>query len=206
METFLTDYGYWALFLILIGGSFGLPVFEEIPLLLAGFLAHDHTLNLPAAMGTCLAGVVGGDFLIFLLGWRVGHGRGGTGPMGRVLTAERVERARRYFAQYGYLTVIFCRFLPGIRTPTFFAAGMTGIPMGKFMFYDFLSAMASVSVFCSLGFVFADQIERILAHVERAEHWLVAAVILATVVAAVIVAVRWQKAGGKGGGAEDGAP
>ena len=129
--------------------------------------------------------------------------------MGKFLTADRVERARRNFARYGYLAILVCRFLPGVRAPTFFAAGLTGISMARFMLYDTLAALVSVSAFCSIGYVFADNIEKIMGDVRRAEHWLVAVGIVLAVIALPVVAFWWQRSsakGGEGGASTDGSP
>src|SRR3989442_1730554 len=85
------------LFLLLVGGGVGLPLPEDLTLLAAGVLAHQHVLRLRDVIAIGFAGVVvGGQHGLVLLGllalalsvgWRGGIGRPGRGGGGPVTGA-----------------------------------------------------------------------------------------------------------------------
>src|SRR5439155_1078673 len=62
------------LFLLLVGGGVGLPLPEDLTLLAAGVLAHQHVLRLRDVIAIGFAGVVCADWIIYLAGRRYGRG------------------------------------------------------------------------------------------------------------------------------------
>ncbi|TMB48984.1 MAG: DedA family protein, partial [Deltaproteobacteria bacterium] len=56
------------LFLLLVGGGIGLPLPEDLTLLAAGVLAHQHVLRLREVIAVGFAGVVSADWIIYLAG------------------------------------------------------------------------------------------------------------------------------------------
>src|ERR1700685_723354 len=112
----LVHYGYWAVAVLLLLESAGLPLPGETILLLASFLAYsEHDLRLPwvIVVGT-VASTLGGEFG-FALGRYGGH------PLIEryrhifAIRAETVERGDRLFERYGSGTVFVARFLFGMR-------------------------------------------------------------------------------------------
>src|ERR1700686_2135512 len=74
LRTFIADYGYWAVALILLCENAGIPVPGESTLLLASFLAYsEHQLHLGwiIVVATCAATL--GDNI----GYAIGHYGGG---------------------------------------------------------------------------------------------------------------------------------
>src|SRR5215472_3281265 len=64
----ITQYGYLAIFLLLVFGIVGLPVPDETLLTFTGYLIFRHSLSLPLAYFTALAGSVSGITISFWLG------------------------------------------------------------------------------------------------------------------------------------------
>ncbi|UCF70631.1 MAG: DedA family protein [candidate division WOR-3 bacterium] len=61
--------------------------------------------------------------------------------LGRLLPVRLIERAKRKFHQRGDIIVLLNRFLPGMRAPIVFAAGIVGIKQHKVFYYSLISAL-----------------------------------------------------------------
>ena len=75
MEWILVQEGfliYIVLFCALVGGAFGLPIPEDLPLIAAGILVHKGSAH-PWITGlVCYSAIVMGDLIIFTFGWMLG--------------------------------------------------------------------------------------------------------------------------------------
>ena len=115
---------YLAVFGILVACGLGVPLPEDISLILGGFLAHKGAASLPMMMFIGFAGILVGDSLIFLAGRRLGSrvGRAPTGFFARVITPEKRARVEGLFALHGQKIVMIARFLPGVRAVTYLSS------------------------------------------------------------------------------------
>src|SRR5689334_25250078 len=64
----ITQYGYLAIFLLLVLGIVGLPVPDETLLTFTGYLVFKGHLSLPLAYSTALAGSISGITISYWLG------------------------------------------------------------------------------------------------------------------------------------------
>jgi len=156
VEEFLGQWGYLGIFLGLVGTGIGFPMPEEVPVVLAGCLAATHDeLFWFVMLPVCIAGVIVGDGLLYGIGrlW---------GPRllqfdwinRRVFPPDRLVAIERNFERYGVKLLLFARLTPGIRAPIFFTAGMTRLPLNRFIFADSLYAVPGVSALFFLGWWF----------------------------------------------------
>ncbi|NPD28554.1 DedA family protein, partial [Corallococcus exiguus] len=80
MEELLTNllgssqglFAYLSVFAILVACGLGVPLPEDISLILGGFLAHKGAAHLPVMMAVGFFGILVGDSLIYLAGRRLG--------------------------------------------------------------------------------------------------------------------------------------
>ena len=61
--------------------------------------------------------------------------------LGRIFPVKMIERAKAAFAKRGDLIVLLNRFLPGMRAPLCFAAGIVKIDKKKFFWYSLISVL-----------------------------------------------------------------
>jgi membrane protein DedA with SNARE-associated domain len=61
--------------------------------------------------------------------------------LGRLFPVKMIERAKTSFLKRGDLIVLFNRFLPGMRAPLCFAAGIVRIDKKKFFWYSLISVL-----------------------------------------------------------------
>ncbi len=176
--------------LLLIVAGLGVPVPEDLVLLTAGALSHRTGVSLLLAISVCYLGVLIGDCLVFLSGRRLGSALLDRRMFRKLLTTERRKRIEEMFERRGPAVVFFARHMAGIRAPVFALAGMHGMPLSRFLFWDALGACISVPVMTILGFVTSQHIDRVAHGVHELGHWVAALVALAAAVYASSLLVR----------------
>jgi membrane-associated protein len=154
----LVHYGYWALAGVLLLENAGVPVPGETVLLLASFLAYserDLQLGWVIVVGTLAATV--GDNAGFAIGNRWGR------PMLEryrnlfTVGAATVDRGERLFERYGAGTILFARFLFGMRVIAGPAAGVLRMRWKRFAVFNLLGAALWVSVISCVGYFFGSR-------------------------------------------------
>jgi membrane protein DedA with SNARE-associated domain len=169
---------YAAVFGILVACGVGVPLPEDISLILGGFLAHKGAASLPVMMAVGFGGILVGDSLIFAAGRRLGAqaGRASTGFLARIVTPEKRAKVEGLFALHGQKIVMIARFLPGVRAVTYFTAGSAGMSYARFIFWDGLAALLSAPFFVWLGFHFGDKLDYAIERMKEGQLVFVGAV------------------------------
>ena len=161
------------LFLLLVGGGLGLPLPEDLTLLAAGVLAHQHVLRLRDVVAVGFAGVVCADWIIYLAGRRYGRGIVALPVLARLFGATRLDAVRSAVERHGARAVFAARFMLGFRIATFLAAGTFGVPAYRFALAEAAGSAIFVPAMATLGFLFSDRAELLARDVSRVHHWLV---------------------------------
>lgn len=161
------------LFLVLVGGGIGLPIPEDLTLLAAGALAHQHVFRLRDVIAVGFVGVVCADWIIYLAGRRYGREIVAHPLLARLFGASRLDAVRGAVERHGVHAVFAARFLLGFRIATFLAAGTFRVPASHFVVAEAAGSAIFVPAMATLGFLFSDQAERVLRDVSRVEHWLI---------------------------------
>jgi membrane protein DedA with SNARE-associated domain len=148
-----TEYGYLAVFVMLLICGFGVPVPEDVTLVTGGVIAGLGYANEHTMFAVGMAGVLVGDGLMFTLGRIYGERIIALPGFRKVLTPNRFDKAREAFEKYGKWVMFVARFLPGLRTPVFFTAGMTRrVSFATWFFMDGFAAVISVPIWVYLGY------------------------------------------------------
>jgi membrane protein DedA with SNARE-associated domain len=159
MDEFLRSWGTPGIFVGILLTGLGFPMPEELPVVLGGALvAWDKAIwwvMLPA----CIVGVIIGDSFLYLIGRRWGK-KLVERPFVRkhILTPERLQKITDNFHDYGIRILLFARLTPGIRMPIFLTAGITKLPLARFVLADGIYAIPGVSILFGLGYAFTDRI------------------------------------------------
>lgn len=162
---------YATVFGILLVCGLGVPLPEDVSLILGGYLSHQGAASLLPMMAVGFAGILAGDSIIFFAGRRLGArvGRRPGGLLGRVVTPEKREKVQQLFARHGEKIVLIARFLPGVRAVTYFTAGSAGMRYTRFIFFDGAAALASAPVFVYLGYHFGAELEAFIQAFKRGQ-------------------------------------
>lgn len=138
---------------LILGESAGLPLPGETALIVAGGLAAAGPLSLPAVIVTAALAAIVGDTIGYLIGRKKGRQlvlREGRFASHRIAA---VQRADRYFARYGAITVFFARFVPGVRVVGAVVAGTTQMPWKTFAIANALGAFTWAGSIATLAYV-----------------------------------------------------
>lgn len=183
---------YLSIFAVLVACGLGVPLPEDISLILGGFLVFKGAANLWGMVATGFLGILVGDSLIYLAGRRVGRRvRTGHGWLARVVTPARRSRVEELFARHGEKIVIAARFMPGVRAVTYFTAGSAGMPYARFICFDGLAALASAPLFVLLGYRFGRHLQQVIELMKR--YQLIAVGVLLGTVLLWAAVHRWRE-------------
>ncbi len=191
VQHLIEHFTYVGLVVILFATGLDLPIPEEAPIVAAGVLAHEQVIRWWVALPVCLVGVLSGDIALYWIGhhwgerileWRAVRG---------VLTREREERLKAAYHRHGVKILFTARHVLGLRAAAFLTAGIAKVPFWRFIAADTLAALIGVPVSFGVAFLFADQLERVLADVHRIERWLVLYALAA--LAGWLVYLAWRQ-------------
>jgi membrane protein DedA with SNARE-associated domain len=197
------EIGYVFVFVVLLLCGFGLPMPEDVILVTGGVLAwlssdlDQATLasmvrdpGLVAMVLVGLAGILAGDSVIFLAGRRFGHRVADFRPLRRIITPEKLELVEKKVRTRGNVVVMFARFLPGLRAPTFFTVGHARMPYWKFLIFDGTAALVSAPLWVCVGFWFGSDLEEAARVARQFSHY----ILLGVGVVLAALAFRWMQA------------
>jgi membrane protein DedA with SNARE-associated domain len=176
---------YWSVAGILLLCGLGLPIPEDLSLISTGALAYLGVINVHTGFFVCLAAVLGGDSLAFLLGRFFGPRVLQSRLFRNFFTPKKQLRVRAYFRKYGSKVIFVGRFLPGLRFTIYFSAGILKVRPAVFFVYDSLAAILSVPLLVYAAWFFGNRIEQVAVWARRSEYGIL--VIVGVVVALVFV-------------------
>lgn len=155
IEQIIFHLPYLGVVLIIFAGGFGMPIPEDVPLLVGGYLCGVGKADITVMLPVTFSAVVGADFLVYFLGRRYGHHVPKLPLLRRYISPERLAKAEVSFHKHGGKTLFLARFMPGLRTPIYFSAGAFKLPIWKMILFDGLAALVSVPVFVLLAWYLA---------------------------------------------------
>jgi membrane protein DedA with SNARE-associated domain len=184
----ITQYGYVAIFALLVLGIVGLPVPDETLLTFTGYLVFKGNLSLPLAFVAALAGSSFGITISYLLG-RV-FGLKLVHRYGKYLRIreDHINKAHAWFERVGHWGLTFGYFIPGVRHVTAYAAGISELESHHFALYAYSGALLWVSTFIGLGYFLGERWEAVEQNIHRYA-------LVFTIGAAILIAgwFLWQR-------------
>jgi membrane protein DedA with SNARE-associated domain len=187
----ITQYGYIAIFALLVLGIVGLPVPDETLLTFTGYLVFKGHLLLPLAYATAVAGSISGITISYWLGRTFGLAL--IHRYGRYLriTEEHLQKAHAFFERAGHWSLTFGYFVPGVRHFTAYAAGMSDLEPPRFAAFAYSGAALWVATFMSIGYFLGERWEAVEKNIHQYLVW--GAVAMGVGVAAVLVWRKYRK-------------
>jgi len=108
-------------------------VSEDLTCIASGLLVAQGRLDFLAAVLACSAGIFVGDVALFLAGRALGRPWLRRAPLKWWLDERRLARAARWFDRRGAAVIFLSRFWPGMRLPTYVAAGLLRTSFARFL-------------------------------------------------------------------------
>jgi len=180
----ISHYGYFGLFSLLMLGIVGLPVPDETLLTFAGYLIFKKQLSFPLTLLFAFLGSATGISLSYILGRSLGlyliH------KYGRYvfITPEKLELVHRWFLRRGKWSLPIGYFIPGVRHLTAYVAGSSRLEIPVFATFAYSGALIWSTTFILLGYFLGDQWEFVLSRLENN-------ILEGTLIVLAILAVIW---------------
>jgi len=139
VQTLISQYGYLAIFLLMVAESACIPLPSEVTMPFGGALAAGAVAGTHLSLILVVAAGVAGNLAGSYVAW--GVGRYGGPPAARrlgryvLLRHDDLDRAERWFKRHGGKAVFFGRLLPVIRTFISLPAGFAQMPALRFGLY-----------------------------------------------------------------------
>ena len=190
--SFISQFGYLAVFGLIFFENVFPPIPSELILPLSGFLVIQTSMELPLVIVSATIGSVVGAFVLYGIGRLLSQDRlesfFDTKPM-RLLGFHSgdVAKAIGWFDRRGQITVLLCRCIPVVRSLISIPAGTAKMNVVRFTLYTLIGSAAWNTVLCSLGYAAGGAWETVTAQVEGFSD-IVKVVII---VIAVIVIAFW---------------
>lgn len=169
MDWLIQNGGYLGIVIFLVLTGCGLPIPEEIPIILAGVLSSQGHFDPWLAFVACLVGALLGDSAMYGIGYHFGHGLVQRHPkLSKWLGATRHEKFDAAIKKHLFKVMGVARFMVGVRGPVYLSAGIMRVPFREFIFYDMFCATVVVSTFFWTAHFFGDHITELLRDAEWA--------------------------------------
>lgn len=135
---------YALLFVLLFSCGIGAPMNEDIVLLAAAALTLKGIMDPVPLMAVSWFGLVLGDALVFHWGHRFGSPLLQHRWAARIVSPQRLASLQETMRRYGPAYIFVVRFMPGVRTALFFAAGSLKMPYRHLFIYDGAAALVEL--------------------------------------------------------------
>src|SRR5262245_59529566 len=100
LTAWIGQYGYTAIFCLLVGGIVGLPIPDQLVLIFSGYCVTARALSLGPTLAAAILGTICG----MALSYAIGRGAGAYLSTTR-FSATRLENARGWFERFGMWTL-----------------------------------------------------------------------------------------------------
>ena len=162
MEHWVADYGYVAIFILMLAESACIPFPSEVTMLVAGWYAADGQLDFFWAGMAGVAGNVVGSWIAYGLGRQFGRGLLDRYGKYVLIRPHDVDKAEVWWDKHGEAATFFSRLLPVIRTFISVPAGIARMPIGKFTVYTVLGVIPWTFALTYVGVVVGDNWEQVV--------------------------------------------
>lgn len=179
MENFvisiMNQFGYFGMFFLIFIENIFPPIPSEVVLLFGGFMTTYTKLHVALMIIFSTLGSVVGAIVLYYVGKILNKDRLKklvAGKVGKVLRlkASDIDKADHWFDTKGNKTVFFCRFVPVVRSLISIPAGMSEMPMAKFLLYTTVGSAIWNSVLLIVGNKVGENWKSILGVMDQYSH------------------------------------
>lgn len=193
-ETLFAWFGAYGSWLVLMGVFLDvvgvIPIPGEVYLLMAGALARTGDVSFLPVVFLGAVGAFSGDLLTFYLGRRRGRGLIDLYCKYTLCSSKCSLKTESFFARFGGLSLLFARFIVGVRTLACPLAGASGMTYRRFAAYDLLGALLWSALFASAGFLFSRQLQALVDWISQVTHSLIPLLLL---MLALVIGYRYYR-------------
>ena len=163
----MEQFGYIGVFLLIAIENIFPPIPSEVILLFGGFMTTYTKLNIVIMIIAATLGSILGAIVLYYIGKIFNKDRLKkiiSGKIGKILRLKNsdIDKADKWFDTKGNKTVFFCRFIPIVRSLISIPAGMSEMPMGKFLVYTTFGSLIWNTVLVVIGSIVGENWTSIL--------------------------------------------
>ncbi len=202
MQHFIAQYGYLAVFLLMLAESACIPIPSEVIMLFGGALAAGAVPGAhPSLVGIIVAGVLG-NLAGSYIAWAVGKyaGQAAVHRWGRRVGIREhdIDRATAWFERHGASAVLFGRVVPVVRTFISLPAGFAGMPAIRFGLFTTLGCIPWTAALAIAGYALGANWQNV-ANGFHGPTYAIAGIIVVAAAAAIILHLRRGRRNDAGG-------
>lgn len=164
LSSIIIGLGYPGVFVAMVVEGLGLPFPGDGFLTFYGYAVSEGKLNGLAVLSMATLGYFCGVSIVFLLVKRFG-------PLIlrplyklRIVPEARMNQTSEMMVRFAPLVLIPGRLLPGVRTLSTYAAGLTRMSYSTFSFYTIIGSFLWCGVWLGLGYWFGENMHVLLQH------------------------------------------
>lgn len=186
----IEQFGYFGVFFLILIENVFPPIPSEVILLFSGFFSSYTSLSVFYMILASTLGSFLGAIILYYIGKIFNKERLKkivNGRLGKILFLKEndIDKADEWFDNKGNKSVFFCRFVPIVRSLISIPAGMSEMPMGKFIIYTICGSMIWNTVLICLGYRLGSNWEHVLTILDK--YQMVVIVILVIIFGYVII-------------------
>ena len=171
----MNQFGYIGVFLLIAIENIFPPIPSEVILLFGGFMTTYSKLNIVLMIIFATLGSLIGAIVLYYVGKILNKERLKkivSSKIGKILRLKNsdIDKADQWFDTKGNKTVFFCRFVPIVRSLISIPAGMSEMPMGKFLLYTTVGSLIWNTVLIILGAIVGENWTSILNIFDTYSH------------------------------------
>ena len=171
----MNKFGYFGVFFLIAVENIFPPIPSEVILLFGGFMTTYSKINILGVIIASTLGSLVGALILYYIGKILNKERLKKivkGKIGKILRlkAKDIDKADEWFDTKGNKTVFFCRFVPILRSLISIPAGMSEMPMPKFLIYTTIGSAIWNAVLTIAGSIVGDKWETIVDIFDKYSH------------------------------------
>ncbi len=172
---FMNSFGYFGVFLLIAIENIFPPIPSEVILLFGGFMTTYTKLNIIFIIIASTLGSLIGAIVLYYIGKIFNKERLKkiiSGKIGKILRLKNsdIDKADKWFDTKGNKTVFFCRFIPIVRSLISIPAGMSEMPIIKFLTYTIFGSLIWNTVLIITGKMVGNNWTKILTIFDTYSH------------------------------------
>ncbi len=154
----MNQFGYLGVFFLIAIENVFPPIPSEVILLFGGFMTTTTKLNIICMIISSTLGSLLGAIVLYCIGMIFNKERLKKivrGKIGSILKLKEsdIDKSDEWFDKKGNKTVFFCRFIPLVRSLISIPAGMSEMPIIKFIIYTIFGSLIWNTVLIIVGAV-----------------------------------------------------
>jgi membrane protein DedA with SNARE-associated domain/rhodanese-related sulfurtransferase len=189
----IEQYGLWLVFANVLALQLGLPLPAYPTLIVVGAISARGDFSLAQVVAVAVAASLVADLAWFFAGRR--FGRRVLRLMCRLSLSPDscVRQTESIYERWGAPSLMVAKFVPGFAAVATGMAGSMRTPLPRFVLFDGIGALLWSGVAATLGWLFRDAVNDVIAVLEQAGRWGLAAMTLALAVYLAVKALQRQR-------------